>query len=466
MSSKLQNVRQINQRKAKLNYKYSIRHKRPILLLGPSGTGKTEMAYQACEEENTHCIYWNLSVCERPELQGIPTVSDDGLTANYAAPARLPFYDTRFARPKRLLKKAIDVMESGVNITDSRRLDLKEEKDYLVKTVASMEQYEKMIALQDALKHVSDEKVRGRMGQAIKMLEEALGDLAITDSTVLFDEVEKAPHEILQPLLEAVQAFSINGRDLFVRTYLLTGNLPDEIVHSDPLSHALTNRCNTFELLASFDVWAGWARPAGVKPLILGFLSKPEYREFFHKRPKNNEIFSYSYPTPRGWTQTSEMEDEIKGDDLFKGMDEKELSDFINDMIASKVGDEAAAKLSTWIEYYRELDPHVERVFDGNDMDISEYPDDKQLVMCINLSARYTAWAKDLVKDEQDMEDKIKQAQERARHIFGWIKQTHMDFQVASVRSTCDVSLYEKLRLDEMPETEDLWREFNKLAEI
>jgi len=451
--SKLQNIRQIDQRKAKLNYKFSIRTGRNCLILGPSGSGKTEMAYQACAEENSNCIYWNLSVCERPELQGIPVVSKDGLTASYAAPQRLPFRDTRFHGHKVALQK---MCTADPNL-----------REHFQDELGLIEKYENMVALQDGLQYIGDEMVRGKVVDSIKLLNEALGDLMLNDSTILFDEVEKAPPEILQPLLEAVQMHSINGREMFVKTFLLTGNLPDEIVHSDPLSHALTNRCNVYELVPDFDVWQAWARPNGVKPLVLGFLGRPENRELFHKRPKNNEIFSYSYPTPRGWTEWSYMDSETTADEEFcKLMSEKDLGEFRKDLLAAKVGEEAAEKFDTWVEYYRELDPKVDEVFKGGYLDISEYPEDKQLIMCINLSARYTEWARSLINGGHNIQDKVQEAQERAQHIFGWIRQAHMDFQVASVRSTCDLKLYEDLGLHELDVTEELWREFNKLAVV
>jgi len=58
------------------------------IVLGPSGTGKTFIFKQVCEQLKVKAIYLNLSVLERPDLMGIPY--RDGKRQQWATPQYVP----------------------------------------------------------------------------------------------------------------------------------------------------------------------------------------------------------------------------------------------------------------------------------------------------------------------------------------------------------------------------------------
>ena len=99
MSGTLTNVHEIDQATYKQVLDFNIHSCKNLLVLGLAGTGKTEMAQQACERTNYEHIYLNLSVLEAPDLIGLPMITADK-RVEYATPQFLPRHDAG-ATPKK-----------------------------------------------------------------------------------------------------------------------------------------------------------------------------------------------------------------------------------------------------------------------------------------------------------------------------------------------------------------------------
>lgn len=437
----LQNIPSINQRALASYYRLAIRTGENCLVLGPSGCGKTDIAYQAAEAEGVECIYWNLSVTERPDIQGLPRVSEDGLVAKYAAPERLPFEDTR----ARIIRNALKCFPTnGANW---------EVQTHLKELLAELEVVQQAEDLRKAIKYVGPEDYRKQIEEKVLQLEAQVKLLGIHNAMILFDEIDKAPSEVLQPLLELLLSRRINDRPLCLSGCILTGNLPDEHANSEPLSHPITNRNMVFQLEPNFDVWVQWAIPNGVNPLFTGFLSWPENRDLFHKRPSNHEIYCYNFPTPRSWTQASYLDCRLdEHDDLLRGIESIEL--FRQNLIASKIGVEAAAKLTVWKQHYETLGPTIADAFEGKNPNLNSLNTDQKLVCLIGASARFVAFA----RQEKD----LNLIHERAKLVYTWMRKANMDLRVAALRGTCDANLFTEKGLADLPEIAEIWWEIVK----
>ncbi len=439
--SKLLNVQVVNQAQFFNHATFAIRHGANCLVAGPSGVGKTELIFQACAAENVLCIYWNLSVGERPDLQGVPAISADGLTATYAAPLSIPFIDTRFYQQKAAIERALKFQDPN-----------SEEGKYLAKMLLQIGQYDKLVALRGVLDYVNDERARlGFLGQIAKC-EEAVKVLGVKEAVILFDELDKAPAEVQQPLLELLLYRTINGRPLYIKSALLTSNLPEEHVYGEALNHAITNRGQVFELDPCFDVWKAWAMDK-VHPVILGFLCRSEHQGHFFRRGAK-QIYNYAYETPRAWFQASQLLIAYEAEE--KDHPKANSKEFKTQLIASKVGVEAAEKLSVWVDYYREFDPIVDKVFEGGTIDLDKLEDDKLFVFGISLSSKFNCWAR-----ANGVPDNL--VHEKAKHVYTLINKMPMELQIATLRSTCDVELFHQKGLDNLPETAKIWEEINQL---
>jgi hypothetical protein len=167
------------------------------------------------------------------------------------------------------------------------------------------------------------------------------------DSIILFDEIDKCPHEITSPLLEILKDRTINGKAVNTVACILTGNLPNEGTHSNQISSALLDRGAKYILRFSFEKWLIWARANNVHDLILGFLvANPN---FACGEIETDELAS---PSPRGWTYASEA--------LIKAKSLK-LTDVqtITNIVSGFVGFEAGEKFSAWYRFYRGFEPVI-----------------------------------------------------------------------------------------------------------
>ncbi|MEI6236836.1 MAG: ATPase, partial [Planctomycetota bacterium] len=62
--------------------------KRPVVLMGPTGAGKSQIAERAAKEMDIGFIARDLSLMEAPDLAGMPTIINGELS--YAIPKFLP----------------------------------------------------------------------------------------------------------------------------------------------------------------------------------------------------------------------------------------------------------------------------------------------------------------------------------------------------------------------------------------
>ncbi len=340
-----------------------------LLVLGMAGTGKTEMAQDACVKAGFEHIYLNLSVLEAPDLIGLPMITADQRVA-YATPQFMPKMD----------------------------------------------------------------------GGATKPL------------ILIVDEIDKAKPELQNPLLELFQFHSINGVKLNIQAIVATGNLPEEGAFSQPISHALTNRCKVFKVKHNFDGWAEWAQEAGINPLVIGFLSKN--REYLSMPAVEGDPTAYTRPSPRSWTMAARDLDMTN---------KNHTLDFQTLLVAGRVGTAAAAKFRVWLDYYRHVEPIVEKLLkDGTHPSVHDMTVDKQLVCAISAVNAVAIEAKAAGESKGDKDKAVKKVQDVAKRIFGWIKTLPSEFQIGAVKSTLNMKLIQDNALTKVPEVMETYLNVRK----
>jgi len=292
----------------------------------------------------------------------------------------------------------------------------------------------------------------GRVDYATPKFMPRVGDGTSGKPLVLIvDEIDKAKPELQNPLLELFQFHSINGTKLNIQAIVATGNLPEEGAFSQPISHALTNRCKVYRITHNFDAWQEWAQDASVNPLVIGFLSKN--REYLAMPAVEGDPTAYCRPSPRSWTMAARDLDITTG---------KDTVDFQTLLVAGRVGTAAAAKFRVWLDYYRHVEPIVDKLLkDGTHPSVNDMTVDKQLVCAISAvnavaqEARSGASAKD--KDKA-----TKACQDVAKRVFGWIKTLPSEFQIGAVKSTLNMKLIQDNQLTKVPEVMETYLNVRK----
>jgi len=90
MSLNSLNLQEINQEQALNLLTFFIRSNKNITLFGRAGTGKTEMALQAVQACNLKLSYINLSVVDRSDIMGYPSIHEQGDVITFKSPHYLP----------------------------------------------------------------------------------------------------------------------------------------------------------------------------------------------------------------------------------------------------------------------------------------------------------------------------------------------------------------------------------------
>lgn len=253
----------------------------------------------------------------------------------------------------------------------------------------------------------------------------------------LIDEVDKSKPELQAPLLELIQFKTINGEDVAMQSAILTGNLPDEGAHSQLISTALTNRCLVYRLQHEFEPWREWALSAQLNPLVVGFLIKNPQLLSVPANP--DDPTAYCRPSPRSWASAARELDAAKSQD----------SDMLTDLVAGRVGEDAAIKFKVWLDHYRVIEPIVDKILDGKPVKMDDLSIDKVFVLSISLAG-------------QVRKANPKTAKTVAQRCFSVIKDFPSEIQIGAVKASLDLATIQKLGLHQVPEVMSVYTKIAK----
>ena len=351
---------------------FNIKTGNNVLVLGMAGTGKTEMAQDACKKAGFESIYLNLSVLEAPDLIGLPTITrveGQSPLVEYAAPKFLP----------------------------------------------SMDRTPKPVVL-------------------------------------IVDELDKAKPELQNPLLELFQFHSVNGTKLNIQAIIATGNLPDEGSFSQPISHALTNRCKVYKVRQSFESWRQWAQDANINALVVGFLSKNQ--EYLARPAVDGDPTAYCRPSPRAWAMAARELDQTSTQDTVE---------FQTLIVAGRVGMAAATKFRVWLDHYRHVEPLITKLVEkGEHPNVNDLSIDRQLVCAIAAVNEVASIGKQEPKDAKGKTKQEEDILKVAKNVFGWVKKLPAEFQIAAVKSTLNMGIITTFKLTKVPEVMETYLNVRK----
>lgn len=414
-----------------------------VLVLGPSGGGKTFMTEQVVNRAGCRMIYINLAVLERPDLQGMPLVSTDRRFVNYAAPAFLPFADLVAHNELNSLQKLKEALESdsssALKMTKAERAASLKELDAKIQEVQARQT---RATVMDSLNAFT-----GR-DPLFQKLAAAASETGGEPIVILFDEADKAQNEVMQTLLEFLQFHSINGRKMNVKACFLTGNLPDEHAHVNQISHAITKRCKTFKLELDFKQFREHAIKAGFHPHVIGFLMA-NTSNLYKKAPEGDPT-AYALPSPRTWEMVSKIcHDWDRHNYADKYPDSQDLK---YKQIAGAVGTTCAVNMKVWVDHYHRLDSHVNALLEkGTHPKAKDLNEEDNLMIAINSCYK--------------VYESIKHGNEEQYHAYiknvsKWVIKLPKDYQACSWRMAFggDINRVKEFKLAKIPEFMDVFK--------
>lgn len=250
---------------------------------------------------------------------------------------------------------------------------------------------------------------------------------------LIVDELDKARPELQNPMLELFQFRSINGTKLNIKSVLATGNLPDENAFSQPVSHALTNRCLVFRTSCALDPWMKWAVSAGVNGLIVGFLSR-NGSMLLQKAPADDET-AYLHCSPRSWTNAGSSLDSA----------DKASVEFQTLLVSGYVGIGAAATFQVWLEHYRHIQPSVDALVQHG-----THPSGDAIETMDRVFVYGIACANAIVAATQRVESGKMKADELKKivnNVMGWMKNVPTEYAIGALKSVLSMELIIKYDL-------------------
>lgn len=440
----LTDIMEVNQQELETLLNFNIKHGFNMMVFGPSGAGKTHMVKQACQRNNSQLTWCNLSVNERPDIQGYPKMNPNSLVTEFTTPAYLPVPETKTLEEKTSLLAALNLIKEdesfgGVANKIRERLSVLEKFDNSLKLNSALPFLCKM-------SNFGKDSDREFINYVTKIDEFARNNQQKV--TIMFDEADKAPHDVLQPLLELLQFRTLNGRKLAINSCIVTCNLPDENAHTEKLSHAITNRCFIYKLNIDYDMWRKWAVPAGIHPLIVGYLGSNQ--EMIHKKPDNKDDTAYASPSPRAWSEYSEALYKLENDRDFSAVGNDALMSLKTTICAGKVGNSAAVKFEVWLKHYRTLDPMIESISEkGENPSIKNLNLEESFICAIGVCSRLSAEFK---PNNKERINKV------AKNVFSWLGNLGVEIQTAGVRNAIDYDLAIKYGIQLIPEVMSVFK--------
>lgn len=255
----------------------------------------------------------------------------------------------------------------------------------------------------------------------------------------LLDEVDKADPSLWAPLLEFTQFKSINGRPLTqLKAVIMTGNLISEGGFKP--SPPLLDRAEKYLVEADVASWLEWSGRSGkIHPSITAYIKDHPKDLFGAVDPEDR----YADPSPRGWANASSL--------LFRGEEYGCDSSLLNKKVCGCIGKDAGIKYSNYYEYYQELLPMVDDIYEGRDIS-SKYnglEPTKKLVTCMITCSRLANQLDAITEKGKDLPLSVK-------HVGKFLKHVSYENVLASVRSNIMVNRLVEHNLDEHPEWENI----------
>lgn len=273
---------------------------------------------------------------------------------------------------------------------------------------------------------------------------------------LLVDEADKAKPELQNPMLELVQFRSVNGTKLDIHSVLMTGNLPDENSFSQPMSHALMNRCSVYRVTHAFDPWQEWAVGAQINPLVVGFLANNS--EMLLQPPPDGDDTAYCHPSPRSWTLAAKDLDAGDGND---GVDLQTV------LVAGRVGQPAAVKFRVWLDHYRHVAPMIKALVEkGEKPNVEKESLDRIIVCAISgVEAIMRECRKAEGSGKAREKDDLKKIHHVTGNVMSWLKDLPGEICIAAVKSTLSMKVIQDNQLTKVKPFMDTYLKIRKAME-
>lgn len=276
--------------------KHCMGRKRPVMLWGPPGIGKSDIIFEIGESFKVTDEDGNIVKPARP-------VIDIRLLLHDPTDLKgMPYYDFNEGRMKWSQPSELPAVVSYDQVKDANA------KLSLAKRILSEMEAQDTI---DLAKYKEAELEVQSLQNRVKMVE---GAYALQNAIIFLDELVAAPQTVQGAAYQLILNRKIgeytlpDGVDI-----VAAGNRETDRGVAYKMPKPLQNRFIHFSLDVKFDDWQSWAIKNQVDSDVVGFLSQ-HTQHLFQFDPKSA---SNAFPTPRSWKFMSDLLSDNFSDDAF-----------------------------------------------------------------------------------------------------------------------------------------------------
>lgn len=287
----------IGPQEAQQAIKHCLSKKRPVMLWGPPGIGKSDIVFQIGESYKVTDEDGNVIKPSRP-------IIDIRLLLHDPTDLKgMPYFDFNEGRMKWSQPSELPLTVTWEQVVEA-------EKD-----VTDMEETEKFIKSHDVLDIAKLSEIRKELSALRNKAKLYRGAWGMQNAIIFLDELVAAPQTVQGAAYQLILNRKIgeytlpDGVDI-----VAAGNRETDRGVSFRMPKPLQNRFIHLNLDVKFEDWQKWAIHAKVNPDVVGFLSQnPQH--LFNFDPKSA---SNAFPTPRSWKHLSDLLcDDFTGDAFF-----------------------------------------------------------------------------------------------------------------------------------------------------
>lgn len=292
-------LKHLRQRLSRLNSKGERKPFKSVMIWGPPGIGKTDIARQLADERNSRLVALHLPQFDPTDIKGIPVRMDDG-TVHWVPSSYLPQQHTARKFTGGTISLAWE-FAVGVAVTVKEAVT---GKDLAWFNHPDLPDNSGGFAAPVIVQTADGFDVTFNPGREVRLV---LDDKAI----IFLDELSAAEPSTQNAALQLVLDRQINEYCVPDSVPVLAaGNREEDGAFVQPMSHPLANRFDHVTMKHSNDDWIEWALATRKRPEVIGFI-KYKADALFNYVPETLSGGNMGWASPRSWASLADQYEDL-----------------------------------------------------------------------------------------------------------------------------------------------------------
>lgn len=287
--------------------KVAFRLKKPMMIWGPPGIGKSDIVFSMGLLEDRPVIDMRLLLLDPTDLKGIPYFDDESKTMKWAAPSDLP---------ANISEEEIALIREQVNVA---AIEL--ENARAAEAAGSSKNTATLANAKLAVAEMANElnKITRKMSMLVALAKMGRAILFLDEINAAAPSIQAAAYQLI--LNRKIGSYTLPDGVVVI----CAGNRAGDRGVTYNMPAPLANRLTHVEMEANANDWLEWAIDAKIHPYVIAHISNATDQLFVVDRKSTDHAFR----TPRSWATVSDY--------LYDQEKHGYTSDITNDLIRGAI---------------------------------------------------------------------------------------------------------------------------------